>query len=283
MEIKGNCMLKFNKIFNYAGIKKFIIDVVNDLIRENCIDYKFYIEPFIGSGSIFYNLENIRPALINDFDFNIVNMHKSVLTYDYSEYLELNEWILKTFGDIKSNKEAYYSFRNSWNERYWSSILNKEFGKSGLELLFLASSCINSMLRFGPNGMNQSFGNRYYVIPETNYNNIKNRLLKCKITNLSYENIVPKELHSVVMFLDPPYADREISYNHGFDQYKFLEYLKTVSGINSFIMYTDYENKFSDELLKFGYEKKILRTMRNISPNRSSEFTGNEVIYFKKF
>lgn len=275
--------MKYNKIFKYAGTKEFIVDIVNNLIADKCPDYKFYIEPFVGSGSIFYNLKRITPALINDFDFNIVNMHKSVQLYTYKEYDSIKYWIFNTFGNIKSDKPAYYNFRDSWNTRYWESIKNKQFGKSGLELLYLASSCINSMLRFGPNGMNQSYGRRFYQIPEENFNNIKNRLTKCKITNISYESLIPSVLNSTVIFLDPPYVDREMTYNNGFDQDKFLNILKQLRGNNSLVMYTDYENPYSDDLLNYGFEKMILRQMRNISPNRKTEFTGNEVIYFKEF
>jgi site-specific DNA-adenine methylase len=275
--------MKKNKLFNYAGTKEFLTETVNSLISQYCPNYKIYIEPFVGSGSIFYNLDNIKPALINDLDFNIYTMHCALQRFTWTDYVNTLNFIYETFGDVKKNKEAYYAFRNSWNERYWQSIKEKQNGKSGLELLFLSSSCINSMLRFGPNGMNQSFGGRLHTVNEENFMNMKSRIKCCKITNTTYEKVIPTYLNSVVIFFDPPYVDREMTYNKGFDQNMFLTKLKELNGTNSLVMYTDFENTNSDELLKYGFKKHILRVMKNISPNRKTHLTGNEVIYFKQF
>ena len=75
------------------------------------------------------------------------------------------------------------------------------------------------MLRFGPNGMNQSFGNRYYSLDEETFNNIKSRLRKTEIYNLDYKEIIEK-YPDACYFMDPPYFSQKSSYA-GFSKEQF--------------------------------------------------------------
>ena len=129
--------------------------------------------------------------------------------------------------------------------------------------------------------MNQSYGNRIRKIDEVSWNLMQDKLKNCIIYNERYEDLLSEELTDSVLFLDPPYVEREITYNKGFNQELFLDKLKVISGSNSLILYTDTENKYSDELLNYGFKKDILRVMRNISPNRKTELTVNECLYWK--
>ena len=69
------------------------------------------------------------------------------------------------------------------------------------------------MLRFGPNGMNQSYGNREYVISEQQWNDIKHRLNNAMISNNDFLAFNPNNIKNSVLFLDPPYVNREMTYN----------------------------------------------------------------------
>jgi site-specific DNA-adenine methylase len=139
------------KAFKYAGSKEFCIDKINEYIDIYCKDYKRYYELFVGSGSVFYNLIDNKLSIINDLNFSICYMHNAIKEYTYVEYEHEYNNILKTYGDIKNSKESYYNFRDDFNKRYWKSIQEKRYNEGGLWLLILSSSCINSMLRFGPN------------------------------------------------------------------------------------------------------------------------------------
>ena len=274
------------KAFRYAGTKEFLVPKVNDLIRER--ELSTYIEPFLGSGAIFYNLEHkFSRYIINDLDFPIYLMHNAIKESSYKEYFTQNENIKNTFGDIKKSKDAYYEFRNSWNDMYWNNIQNKLFNKeAGLQLLYLASACINSMLRFGPNGMNQSYGNRFYLISEQMFNALKEKLQKAKLINYSYQKILVDNIFykNCFLFLDPPYISREMTYNKGFNLSEFVVNLQLLKGENTIVCYTDFENEISNSLLNYGFSKEVIRKMKNISPNRKNdEVTGNEVMYVKIF
>lgn len=290
MFLQNNFFKRIFKImlraFKYAGSKNFLISRINELLINK--NYSTYIEPFLGSGSIFYNINYpFSKYIINDLDFTIYLMHNAIKESSYDEYFIQGEIIKNNFGDIKHNKEAWYTFRNSWNTMYWKNIQNKIFIKeAGLQLLYLASSCINSMFRFGPNGMNQSWGNRLYIISNDQFNNLKEKLKNTKLMNTQYQKILTNNIiyKNCFLFLDPPYVLREMPYNNGFNLNEFINKLQSLKCENTMICYTDIENEISDNLLNYGFSKEIIREMQSISPNRkNNEITRNEVMYYKNF
>jgi site-specific DNA-adenine methylase len=271
--------------FNYAGNKLFLIEYLSELIKNK--SFKNYIECFAGSAACAYNLnfgEKLPRIIINDFDYCIYLMHNSIANSTYNDYKLIVEDIFKKFGDIKQSKDSYYAFRNNWNETYWADVKNKTANNiCGLKLIILSNACINSMLRFGPNGMNQSFGHRSKFMTEVEFNFFKNRLNNSIIFNHSYDKILNStiEYNNTFLFLDPPYESREMTYNHSFKLSEFLNIIKSINGKNLLIAYTDVENEKSDILLQYGFQKDVIREMKNISPNRKQEEIFNEVIYFK--
>lgn len=306
-------MTKYNRAFRYAGCKQFLINKVNQLIKEHKPEYNMYVEPFLGSGSILYNLETFDSDNRNikyvgsDLDKAVMLMHNALAKYPYEEYLATLNFVMNNFGNIKENKEAYYNYRAWWNKTYWNwngflkytDILNLSqtrivfeddvlMKESGLYLLLLANSCINSMLRFGPNGMNQSFGHRHYIIDETTYNNLHKRAESSELFIQDYRQTLdfaldqlPYCANGAVFFFDPPYESTVMSYNGAFKRTEFISELLKLKDINALTIYTDIENKESDKLLDFGWKKETIRTMRTICPSKSSEITNTEVIYYK--
>ena len=275
------------KLFPYSGNKLWFVDKFNELV----LNYlgktpDVIVEPFCGSAVISLN-SNAQKMYLNDFDKNIYLMIWSVLNSDYSLYEEAIS-LANIGGSIKENKEAYYRFRNNWNELYYTSDNYKSNQAAGLYLLILAGACINSMLRFGPTGMNQSWGHRYFEISKNSFNFVSKNP-KINLTNLDfysedYQKFLTTLQKDSVIFLDPPYEFREMTYNKGFKVTNFIDILKDKNfAPNSLLMYTDFENTISDELLNYGFEKMIIRDMKSTSPNRKNENkTGNEVLYIRK-
>lgn len=83
-----------------------------------------------------------------------------------------------------------------------------------------------------------------------------------------------------------------LNLNRNFDNYilndkdsyinNFINWITELND-NNLILYTDFENSVSDNLVNFGFKKIKLRTMISTSPNRKSgvEETGNEILYLK--
>lgn len=282
-------LLKMNKIklFPYSGNKLWFSDEFNKIVSSklNGANPSLLIEPFCGSAAISLN-SNAEVIKINDFDENIYLMLYSVINSDYKKYKKAVENVF-SHGDIKQSKDAYYKFRNTWNEKFYNSKNYKTNITAGLYLLVLAGACINNMLRFSKAGMNQSWGNRHFEISEYSFNKVSNNK-NITLTNLDfysdeYQNSLRDLPKNSVIFLDPPYEFREMTYNRGFKTYNFIDLIKEKEfAPNSLIMYTDFENDVSDKLLEYGFYKQIIREMKSTSPNRKNENkTGNEVLYIR--
>lgn len=286
---KGSSKSKPNKLFRYSGNKEWFKDYANEIIDKDPREFESYYELFLGSGAIFLNLNRkFDFYFINDKDPWICLIWEAITHYPYSTYQKALENIRNNFGDIKKDKSAYYDFRDSWNSEFATKIIQENFKnldyKAGLYLLILASACLNSMLRFGPNGMNQSFGNRSYEIPEKQWNLMQNKV-RCKTTfyNEDFLFFKPELIKNSVLFLDPPYVNREMTYNkNGFNLNKFIDWIKRLDNSN-LILYTDFENPISDKLVDDGFKKIEIRTMKSTSPNRKQgvEETGKEILYIK--
>ena len=265
------------RFFRYQGSKEHIVNIVRNLSLINS-NYKIYIEPFLGSGTVFINIPDVFDQyIVNDIDENVISIWKAILEYSYGDYRATDLIIKDKFGDIKESKESYYKFRDYYNEFYHFTNAPEK----GLFLYFLANSCINSMLRFGPNGMNQSFGNRLFIMKENEYNIIKHKLSKAKIFNTDYQNIIRGRQNSVI-YLDPPYFQRHTSYTENFNEDNLIKLIELISYLHhsNNIFYSDIETKISDKLLNLNFTKITAKEMRNISPLRNQEFIDkNEVLY----
>ena len=249
------------RFFRYSGNKFKYTELINPIINSSTC--KIYVEPFIGSGAILFNLEKeFDKYVINDIDRNVIRIYKTFKEIDYSYYIKELKFLEDNFGNLKTDKnnkidtpkENYYNFRNWFNENHWNSDTIKE----GIYLYFLANSCINSLLRFGPNGMNQSFGNRFYKMDELSFNSVKSKLEKVEIHNKDYKEIL-KLYPSAFYFLDPPYFSQKSSYQ-GFNENEFKEFLELIKDKN--YVYTDILNEYNSIL----ENRKLAREMNSTSP-----------------
>jgi len=249
------------RFFRYQGSKNDYVDLVNSYIDSS--ESSSYCEPFVGSGAIIFNLKKtFEHYTINDKDRNIIRMYRTFRDIEYIDYINSLEFIEEKFGDIKESKISYYNFRNWFNETHWDNDTIEE----GLYLHSLANSCINSMLRFGPNGMNQSFGHRFYTLSKSDFEHIKEILLKCEITNVDYLECVKNNKNSV-FFLDPPYFSQKGSYE-SFSETD-LRNLISIAEETEYV-YTDILNEINNSL-----NGEMIRDMRNTAPNSDKSTRGN--------
>lgn len=252
------------KLINYSGTKIKYIDLINEHINRS--NSKIYYEPFLGSGAVFFNLEKeFDEYHLNDIDKNMITMFRAFKVGAYDDFKYFEDLAINM--DIKTNKENYYKFRTIVNN--YRTI---EPYMYGLGLYFLCNSCVNSMARFGPNGFNQSFGNRFKTLTKTEFDIIQSKLLRSKITNKSFfDLIIPTS--DCLLFLDPPYIERPAAYSTISDDFfnNFIMYLKNTN--NDFI-YTDIDHDF------LSFKKYTLReTMKNTAPSSKKENTNKEIMF----
>lgn len=194
-------MAKNNKLVSpflkWVGGKRQLMPSIVDHLPENIKDYK-YIEPFIGGGAVFFNLQP-KNAVINDYNEELINVYQVIKD-------NLDELII----DLKKHKneaEYFYSIR--------SLDRNGEFKKLSAvqrasRVIFLNKTCFNGLYRVNNAGeFNSPFG-RYKNPNIVNEPTLKavNKFLNnnnIEINSGDYSEILKQTDKKCFVYLDPPY------------------------------------------------------------------------------
>ena len=223
------------------GIKTKLVEWINSNVKE--VDFDRWVEPFMGTGVVAFNVQPKR-ALLCDSNPHLIKFYKALQNKDITssqvkKFLnEEGKLLLETEG------EHYYTVRNRFNEE-----------ENPLDFLFLSRSCFNGMMRFNKKGG--------YNVPFCKKPNRFAQSLVTKITNQvenisqiiergDYEfklqdfNQTLSELKSTdLVYSDPPYIGRHVDY---FDSWSEEEEIVLNQGlINSnckFILSTWLSNKY---------------------------------------
>ncbi len=207
------------------------------------IDYERWVEPFMGTGVVAFN---VRPkkALLCDSNPHLINFYKSLQSGKINSNIVNN--YLKTEGQklLDTNGEHYYYVRKRFNDE-----------GNPLDFLFLSRACFNGMMRFNKKGG--------YNVPFCKKPNRFAKSLVTKITNQvenisliikygDYEFVVQDFQKTIAMlnsddltYCDPPYIGRHVDY---FDSWSEEEELLLKKGLlnsgGNFILSTWLSNKY---------------------------------------
>lgn len=134
------------------GIKTKLVPFIASTIRWE--GKGKWIEPFLGSGVVLFNI-NPNRALVSDTNKHIINFYKNLQEGRIDEkmvkdYLEENGVNLFKYG-----QEFYYEVRDQFNQNSSDEI------DDSLKLLFLNRCCYNGIMRFNSQGkFNVPFGHK---------------------------------------------------------------------------------------------------------------------------
>lgn len=200
MIIKIIKYINMKPIIKWSGGKKDEIKNILKYIPEN---YDYYIEPFIGSGALFFHLEHNK-SIINDTHKELINFYNEIKNGNSIKIYDL-------MNKSKNNEEDYYKIRNM---EYNTDIQN------AYKFYYLRKTCYRGMLRYNLKGkFNVPFG-RYKNI---NYNdlldeNYYNLLKTTKIYNKDFEYVLNKyNNENNFCFIDQPYDT--IFNNYGYNNF----------------------------------------------------------------
>lgn len=218
---------------------------------KNYYPMKFstYIDPFVGGGSVFFDLNFKGLNVIND-------IHKDLINFYIQIKLGNSHIIYNLMKQYKNDEETYYYIRDTF-------IPSNDI-ENAFVFYYLRKTCFRGMLRYNRSGkFNIPYG-RYKTI---NYESLKdpfyeNLLKRTEIKLTSFDKIFDGyNDEDNFVFLDPPYDSIFSDYGYCiFDKSKHLklfEYFSTtknkcllIIGKTTFIetLYKDY--------IKGSYDKK---------------------------
>ena len=164
-------------------------------------NYTTYLEPFIGGGSVFFNVCP-KQAVISDVHPELIDFYNSIKN-DHGDEIH-------SFMKDHPNEEAiYYDIRN--NMQIESPLDNAK------RFYYLRKTCFRGMMRYNKKGkFNIPFGKyktmNYENLKQTEYHEV---LKNTEIKNCSFETIF-KDYNDEnnFMFLDPPYDSEFTDYGY---------------------------------------------------------------------
>ncbi|WP_036127994.1 Dam family site-specific DNA-(adenine-N6)-methyltransferase [Lysinibacillus sphaericus] len=265
-----NEYVKAKPVLKWAGGKTQMLKILNE---NKPLEYNRYIEPFIGGGAFFFDIEPIN-GVIADSNPELINLYK-VIAEDVEELiLELQ--------DMK-NEEDYYYMMRAINPDTLSNV------KRAARTLYLNRTCFNGLYRVNKKGeFNVPFG-KYKNPKICDVENLRaaSRVLKnTEIIHGDYKEVLRAYAKpGDFIFLDPPYIP--ISQNSDFkrytkeqfydaDQLELAVEVKRLRDLGCHVLLTNSNHPLVHELYD-EFEITVHQTKRNIN-SVASKRNGEDVL-----
>jgi DNA adenine methylase len=234
------------QILKYPGSKQtiasWIISHFPDTYREMA-----YLEPYFGSGAVFFTKEPSVVETINDMDKNVINLFRQIREKpeELSHYIRFTPWArdeyLLSFEESDDGLEQARRFL----VRAWMSI-----GGDGL-------TRVNGMrINRKRNHMSAIFHEK---LPEgvldASYRLTHSREGPVQIEHKDAIELINKCNHkNTLIYLDPPYVHETRKhkkiYTHEYTESDHIRLLETIVSSSSKIVLSGYENDVYDDYLK---------------------------------
>lgn len=188
-----------------------------------------WIEPFLGSGVVLFNVQPER-ALVSDSNIHIITLYKRIA--DGSLTPERVEAYLKREGAklLSGGAEYYYEVRKRFNTSH-----------DPLDFLFLSRACFNGVMRFNKKGeFNVPFCNKpdrfrqAYVTKITNQVLALARVMRGKeweFRSCDWRECLAEAREGDFVYLDPPYIGRHVDYYNHWTEEDAIELAKVAQSL----------------------------------------------------
>ncbi|WP_276744344.1 DNA adenine methylase [Victivallis vadensis] len=184
----------------WAGGKRWFVDRYENFLPKS---YNRFIEPFLGSGAVFFALEP-EHGIIGDINSQLISTYLAVRDNwrIVLHYLEIHH--------VNHSKDYYYKVR--------ANIPRSRYAKAA-RFIYLNRTCWNGLYRVNKAGnFNVPVGTKTNVILRTdNFEYIACLLRNIEIINDDFEAIIDRAEENDFIFADPPYTIKHN--NNGFVKY----------------------------------------------------------------
>lgn len=207
-------------VIKWTGSKRLLASQILKYIPKN---YNKYYEPFIGGGSILYNI-NPNIGIVSDICPELIELWKCIK----KEPLLIIEEYQKRWNDLqKRGQDVYYEVRNNFNKT-----------RNIHDFLFITRTCVNGLIRFNKKGnLNNSFHHNRCGINPKIFEKIvfdwSKKIINVEFKCDDYKNIINEITDNDFVFLDPPYFNTANStyYDH-INKEEFIIFLENLNKKN---------------------------------------------------
>jgi DNA adenine methylase len=259
-----------NKSFlKWAGGKSQSISLIKETIGE--IKGKF-IEPFVGSGVVFINIDSDR-FIINDSNVDLINTFRCISNESFLDKL----WYY--FTEITNDESFYYEARKKFNET--TSIEDKS-----LLFIYLNRHCFNGLCRYNKSGkFNVPFG-KYKTVyfPEKEILLFKDKLKNCEVYCEDFKFMFDLAKTDDVIYCDPPYTPLSktasfTSYGtNSFSEEDHIKLARCAEEAKCRVLISNHDTDFTRQL--YSNADRIIKkeVSRSVSAKAESRKKANEIL-----
>lgn len=193
-------------------------------------DFDCYIEPFLGSGSLFLHLQPTN-SIINDYNTDLIDIWL-LIRNDYKFIIRYFKTFAKKFVTMQIKDKV--NFCRDITDKFNVSERSKLRSVQMLCMIycaFMGIIFINGRFRFQGLENRIYSDDKYYFLTENYFSRIQeiSRFLNesnVRIYNTDYKNVLKSAKKNDFVFLDPPYIyDYDVGFNYNQNEELNLQFL----------------------------------------------------------
>jgi DNA adenine methylase len=171
-------------------------------------EYDFYIEPFLGAGTVFFHLIKSVPSILNDTNRDLVTFYRLIKSCPSALWRELSRF------PHRVTPREYLLFREKFNQA------SRGLHRAAM-FFFLNRTCFNGIYRINRCGkFNVPAGRLIYRYPPIEALFTVSQKLKCaQLTHGDFFETLDHARPGVLYYLDPPYT--RTGAGRGYDRYSW--------------------------------------------------------------
>jgi len=237
----------------------------------------FWIEPFLGSGVVAFNIQPGQ-AILADTNKHIINFYKKIQVNDINKIVVREALTEMGSNLLQFGEDYYYEIRNQFNDN-----------ENPIYFLFLNRSCFNGLIRFNSKGkFNVPFGkkpNRFsksYITKIVNQVDKVQNIIKDKDWTFlasDYKDTLKLAKANDFVYLDPPYIGRHTDYYNSWDDEDAVKLNETTLKLKcKYALSMWLENKYrKNEHIDNYWNKNQLKTFSHFYHIGSKESLRNKM------
>jgi DNA adenine methylase len=237
-----------------------------------------WIEPFLGSGVVVFNLMP-DSAILGDTNKHIIEFYKKIQKGDITKTI-VKEVLCEMGSELsKKGGDFYYEIRESFNN-----------SGDSLKFLFLNRSCFNGLMRFNSRGeFNVPFGHKPFRFSKSYITKISNQvenigfIIKDKdwtFQATDWKKTLTSATKNDFVYLDPPYIGRHTDYYNTWNEDEAIKLSEVSSKLPcEFALSMWLENKYRKNThIKDYWQKSHVKTFSHFYHIGSKESLRNKMI-----
>jgi len=261
--------MKIDPFLKWAGGKRWLVSKHLEVFPRN---FNRYVEPFLGSGAVYFAL-NPQKALLSDTNKDLIETYQAISDNWENVYHYLLEH------QQKHAESYYYQVRDT--------VIAGRFARAA-KFIYLNRTCWNALYRVNKRGkFNVPIGTKTRVLlPSDDFAQIAERLNKAKLVVADFQIVIDKTKDGDLLYVDPPYTIKHgnngfIKYNEHLFQWADQERLKDAlvrarqRGVFVIVSNACHSSIFD---LYGGFEIIELKRSSILAANRNSRGTCSEYL-----